>query len=317
MTAVAAAGLANAAWQEVASARDRRRFPPPGRLVDIGGRRLHLLEAGTGAPTLVVVPALGEHVLGWVRFQRELAGEMRVVLCDRAGTGWSDPPPRGRRTPADIADELHDLLGAAGIGPPYVLAAHSLGGIIARQFAARHPGDVAGMILVDSSHEDQVHRRSELYGWLGGRGYYLKMALGHQGRILGLRRLAAAAGRAGKMDADIASEVLPEHAGPARAITLSTRLRRVVVREILMMARLNCEPPDLGSIPLGVVTAGQAYPGWVPMQEEPAGLSTNSTRVTAEGSRHYVQLDDPELVLQVIRDIARKSGPRTASATEG
>lgn len=191
-----------------------------------------------------------------------------------------------------------------------MLAAHSIGGIIARQFAARHPGNVAGMVLVDSSHENQAHRRRDLLGWAAGRVLYLRIALSHQGRILGLRRLAAAAGRARALDADVASQVLPEHANAARAIGLSTRQRRVVVREMLMAARLRGEPPDLGSIPLGVVTAGKAFPGWVPMQEELASLSTNSTHVTAKGSGHYVRVDDRDLVFQVIRDIARKSAPR-------
>ena len=165
ITATCAAGLLSAAVQELASARDRRRFPPPGRMVDVGARRLHLLEAGTGPPTLVVVPALGENLLGWVRMQRDLAAEMRVVLYDRGGTGWSDPPPRGRATSAGIADELHGLLSAAGIAPPYVLAAHSIGGVIARAFAARYAAEVTGLVLVDSSHEDQANRRSQLFGW--------------------------------------------------------------------------------------------------------------------------------------------------------
>jgi pimeloyl-ACP methyl ester carboxylesterase len=317
ITATCAAGLLSAAVQELASARDRRRFPPPGRMVDLGGRRMHLLEAGTGPPTLVVVPALGENLLGWVRIQLELAAEMRVVLYDRGGTGWSDPPPRGRSTAADIADELHGLLSAAGIAPPYVLAAHSIGGVIARAFAARYGAEVTGLVLVDSSHEDQATRRHELFGWAGGRLYYQRMALRRRVSILGLRRLAAAAGRLADLDGDIARAVLPEHAAAARAIALSTRQRRVSVRETLMMSRLSGRPPDLGSTPLTVVTAGEPpYRGWVAMQEEIAGLSTSSTRITAEGSGHDVQLDDPELVLRVIRDMARTSVPHPADARD-
>lgn len=317
IAATCAAGLLSAAVQGLGSARDRRRFPPPGRMVDVGGRRLHLLEAGAGPPTLVVVPALGENLLGWVRIQRELAAEMRVVLYDRAGTGWSDPPPRGRRSPVDIADELHGLLRAAGIAPPYVLAAHSMGGVIARAFAARYAAEVAGLVLVDSSHENQASRRRQLFGWAGGRVYYQRMALRRRASVLGLRRLAAAAGRVPDLDADIARATLPEYAAAARAIALSTRQRRASVREILVMAGLSSTPPDLGDIPLTVVTAGQVpYRGWVAMQEEIAGLSTSSTRITAEGSGHYVQLDDPELVLRVIRDMARKSAPHPADARD-
>ena len=174
--AISAAVLSSVAYQEVAAARDRRRFPAPGRLVDIGGRRLHLLDAGEGSPAVVVVPALGEGGLTWIRIQRELAAELRVVLYDRAGTGWSDPPPRGRRTFGDVAAELRSLLEYAGIVPPYVLVAHSLGGLIARRFAVRYPGTVAGLVLVDSSHEGQASRHG-IDGWPYGRAQYYRRAL--------------------------------------------------------------------------------------------------------------------------------------------
>ena len=86
--AIAAAALAAVAHQEAGAARDRRRFPAPGRLVDVGGCRLHLVEAGKGTPAVVVVTALGDSVLLWMRIQRELAAEMRVILYDRAGVGF-------------------------------------------------------------------------------------------------------------------------------------------------------------------------------------------------------------------------------------
>jgi alpha/beta hydrolase fold len=120
-TTLGAVGIASAAYQVAAEARDRRRFPPLGRLADVGGRYLHLLEAGTGSPAVIIVPALGGNVLDWLAFHRELARDMRVCVYDRAGFGWSDRPPRGRRTFDDMADELRQGLAGAGIGPPYVL----------------------------------------------------------------------------------------------------------------------------------------------------------------------------------------------------
>ena len=124
VVASGAVGMASAVYQVAAEARDRRRFPPPGRLADVGGRFLHLLEAGTGSPAVVIVPAIGGNVLDWLAFQRELARDMRVCVYDRAGFGWSDPPPRGRRTFDDMADELRQGLAGAGIGPPYLLVGH-------------------------------------------------------------------------------------------------------------------------------------------------------------------------------------------------
>src|SRR5262245_3123277 len=97
LAAAMALGLASAAYQAAGEARDRRRFPPPDRLVDVGGYRLHLLCAGQGSPAVVVIPALGGAALGWLTIQRSLATETTVCLYDRAGLGWSDLA-HGRRT---------------------------------------------------------------------------------------------------------------------------------------------------------------------------------------------------------------------------
>ena len=160
--AVAATGLVSAAYQQAADAADRHRFPPPGRLADVGGRRIHLLARGEGTPAVVIVPALASNVLEWVRVQRAAATKTTVCVYDRAGVGWSDPPPLGTLTLDGMADDLHAALAATGIGPPYIIAGQSLGGIVARRFQARYPADVTGMLLVDSSHEDQSRR----FGWL-------------------------------------------------------------------------------------------------------------------------------------------------------
>lgn len=140
---LAATGALSAAYQAYGGWRDRRRFPPPGRLVEVGGRRVHVWPAGnaapTVAPTVVVVPSLATSGLEWVAIKRALGPDAAVVLYDRAGVGWSDPGPRPR-TAGRIADELHQLLQAAGVAPPYLLVGHSLGGLVVRLYAARHPG---------------------------------------------------------------------------------------------------------------------------------------------------------------------------------
>ena len=109
----AIAGLASATYQAVSEARDRRRYPPPGRMVDIGGRRLHLVTAGEGSPAVVIIPALADSVLLWMRVLEGVAAETHACVSDRAGVGWSDPPPHWRRTPDLMAADLHALLSAA------------------------------------------------------------------------------------------------------------------------------------------------------------------------------------------------------------
>jgi pimeloyl-ACP methyl ester carboxylesterase len=140
--------LAGAIYQKAGLRRDSKFYPPPGRFVDLGTHRLHLLEAGEGSPAIVLESGLMSTVLGWTEIQRALAQSYRVVSYDRAGLGWSDAGPMPR-TAERIVDELHSLLERAAVPPPYVLVGHSFGGLTMPLFAARYPEETAGMVLVD------------------------------------------------------------------------------------------------------------------------------------------------------------------------
>jgi pimeloyl-ACP methyl ester carboxylesterase len=140
--------LLGALYQLWGTQKDNKLYPPPGRLIDLGTHRLHLLESGQSGPTIVLEAGLMSTVLSWSDLQRELAGTFRVVSYDRAGLGWSDLGPMPR-TADQIVTELHDLVGRAAIPPPYVLVGHSFGGLTMPLFAARYPEEVAGMVLVD------------------------------------------------------------------------------------------------------------------------------------------------------------------------
>ncbi|WP_433176760.1 alpha/beta fold hydrolase [Actinoallomurus sp. CA-150999] len=131
--------------------------PPLGRLYDVGDRRLMLHRSGTGGPAVVFLPGAGLVGLDYVNTHDRVAELTTSVLYDRAGTGWSDPVALPR-TAAAVTDELHALLPAAGIPAPYVLVGHSLGGAYARHYAQRFPGEVAGLLLLDPTHEDFLVR---------------------------------------------------------------------------------------------------------------------------------------------------------------
>ena len=136
-------------YQISGTRRDARAFPPPGRLVDVGGHRLHIHESGRGnGPTIVLEAGLMSTVLSWSSIEHELARSFCVVSYDRAGLGWSDLGPMPR-TADRMVTELHALLERAIITPPYVLVGHSFGGLTMPLFAARFPEKVAGMVLVD------------------------------------------------------------------------------------------------------------------------------------------------------------------------
>jgi pimeloyl-ACP methyl ester carboxylesterase len=127
---------------------------PPGKLVDLGGHRLHVNCSGNGAPAVVVELGLGDFSFEWALVQNEVARFTRICTYDRAGHAWSDPGPMPR-TYSQINLELRDALRKLGVRGPYVLVGHSFGGPVARQFAADYPKDLAGMVFVDTVHEDQ------------------------------------------------------------------------------------------------------------------------------------------------------------------
>jgi pimeloyl-ACP methyl ester carboxylesterase len=135
-------------------------FAVPHRLVDIGGRRLNLFCSGSGSPTVVFDAPAGSAAWVWWAVQPTVAAKTRACVYDRAGFGFSDLSPRAGSS-GNAVDDLHRLLAAAGIAPPYVLVGNSLGGGNMELFAWQHPGEVSGLVLVEPMHEDDVARADE------------------------------------------------------------------------------------------------------------------------------------------------------------
>lgn len=124
------------------------------RLVEVTpGRRLNLYCVGSGSPTVIFEAGMGVEAGTWGLVQPGIAERTRTCSYERAGLGFSDPADRPG-TAANAVDDLHDLLAAANIKPPYVLVGHSYGGMIVRLYADLHPYDVVGMVLVDTAKED-------------------------------------------------------------------------------------------------------------------------------------------------------------------
>jgi pimeloyl-ACP methyl ester carboxylesterase len=151
MTLLAVAG---ATYQAIETRASARRSPEAGRLVDIGGYRLKINCTGKGSPTVVLEAGLGDVSIEWNHVQPKIAQFSRVCSYDRAGYGASDAGPMPR-TSAQIAKELHTLLQNAGEPPPYVLVGHSFGGYNVRVFNGSYSDQVAGVVLVDATQEDQ------------------------------------------------------------------------------------------------------------------------------------------------------------------
>ncbi|WP_347594981.1 alpha/beta hydrolase [Acrocarpospora sp. B8E8] len=328
------AALASAAHQILGERQDMRRFPPPGKLVDVDGRRLHVWCEGDHGPTVVVVTSLGSGCLEWVRIQRRLLPHHRVVLYDRGGLDWSEWVP-GRRSAVELAEELHAALEAADIPGPYVLVGHSLGGSIIRVYAARHPEKAAGLILVDASHERSSEEIVEEFGWrMGDFGRWQRALTRYVLRPRGIERTRVRFLGHRDYHDEAALTVPADWVGAAVALALTTRRRRAVVAELVQNGSANrkafaAERRDFGDLPLTVITrsmtAVDTYYGfadaeflrrwmkiWMPLQQDLATLSTNSRHVIAENASHHVHIDEPDLVVSAIIDMCetiRKSRP--------
>jgi pimeloyl-ACP methyl ester carboxylesterase len=291
---VAAAG---AAYEAIASASDATVYPHAGRLVDIGGYKLHLDCRGEGSPTVVLDAGLSASSLDWALVQTELAQATRVCSYDRAGMGWSEPGP-APRSPGHLAQELHLLLENAGVAGPYVLVGHSLAGKNIRMFARAYPSGVAGMVLVDARSE-MVESPADMEAFpqaLEGQATQYSLA-----RRFGIARLFGA-GLVGEplVPAALATAMVLAQTQP-NAITETTAegLARSADDEVLMTT-------TLGSLPLVVVAAGESMrnlPNWPEAQRAMAKLSIRGQLVVAETSHHGVHIAQPNVVLGAIQNV--------------
>jgi pimeloyl-ACP methyl ester carboxylesterase len=155
--------LLGVAFEQAGSFLDRRAFPQVGQSFDVGGRSMNIACLGTGSPTVLLESDLAVAGYSWLRAQREIGRFAHVCWYDRAGYGWSDPGPFPNHSDS-VARDLHNLLTAAHITPPYLLVGHGIGGFHVRVFNGLYPDEIRGMILVDPLNEDttiQVHNHDE------------------------------------------------------------------------------------------------------------------------------------------------------------
>ena len=174
------AALAGVLYQRLASRGDLDATPPPGRLVDVGGHRLHIWCSGSaapGTPSVLFDSGLGGGAFSWARIAPEVAKFTQTCTYDRAGMGYSDPGP-APRTSGQIAKELAELIQNSGIARPVILAGLSFGGFNTRIVASEHPDLAAGLVLVSASHENQGERSAAAGGDFTITGYFVSRRMG-------------------------------------------------------------------------------------------------------------------------------------------
>ncbi len=306
-------------------AEDQRLLPyvEPGQLVDIGGRRINLHCAGSGAPTVVLMAGLTSWSPVWYKTQPVVAQRTRVCAFDRAGYGFSDPAPRPQIL-SDTVNDLHAVLKAAPIPGPYVLVGHSLGGVEARLYAQRWPQDVAGMILVDTSpagellieaNQPGLADDEEIDEWVSEELYCALLAA--HGPL-----------EPSSPEYKDCSKALPSDTPAAfrkawpQFFTAAYAAAKVSLISSLYTHRYDSvDHRPLGAMPLVVLSAEysfsidtpagirfwQAYKkAWYARHEALAHLSSRGVYRLIEGSGHAIQLDKPQAVIDAVDEVLRQ-----------
>jgi pimeloyl-ACP methyl ester carboxylesterase len=286
-------------YHALASLRDRHEFPPPGRLVEVDGCRLHLQIVGCGLPSVVLESGLGGMSTAWGWIQPEAAKFSSVVSYDRAGLGWSGPDA-APKSAGLAARRLRTLLQNAGILPPYVLVGHSMGGLLVRVFAGLFPDEVAGVVLLDAVHPDQ-HLRSSAIALHMRTGFAFLRVVPWLAR-LGYVRLSGLFNSWG--------EGLPaRQAAESAAFLASYRHLRTTLDESRAWDALCAEvrrAGGMGDTPLAVVTAGKdVLPGQPELQGELAALSSDSFHLVVPGADHVTLVTRREYALKAVQAIRR------------
>jgi pimeloyl-ACP methyl ester carboxylesterase len=254
-------------------------------VVDVNGRAFYRSALGTDGPTVVLESGANDPAAPWFAIENAVASFARVFSYDRANTAGSasDPAPRPR-TGEEIVPELHALLAAADEPGPYVFVGHSIGGVFIRMYASMYPEDVAGMVLIDSSHEEQNARVQELLSpeqWAA----YMQMNIVIEGLDL---------------DASFAQLTELEQSSPLRPMPL------------FVVSAGQADDP--AAMPPDWPTEAQ-HALWMELQEDLAGLVPGARHVVAEESRHYVHQSQPDLVVDAIRQVVDAVREPTSWAT--
>jgi len=321
---VVIAAVSGALYEQMQRARDRENFPQIGRSVDIGGRRLTIDCSGAGQPAVILASgapwafysnprAMWENGAPrpgyrWVAIQRQMAPSTTTCWYDPAGSGWSDPGPYPRDS-ASQARDLHALLQAAGVPPPYLLVAESSAALDARVFTGFYPAEVAGLVLVNGVHPDLLIRTRPRAGlpWPG----FVSHSQDASARILSLIGLY----RFGSINHPAPA---PPPQGIASAewntiwhLTQSPKARAALVQDIASRNQSTAEARaagSLGSRPLAVVSsenveAASAYPGlWMELQTDLARLSTRGKNIVIGGDGDPIY-QSPGAVLEAVRQV--------------
>ena len=324
---IAAAALAaGALYQRAGARRSRSRLAPPGRLVDVGGHRLHALCAGQGTPLVLLESGIAASSLSWTLVHPAIAAFTRVCAYDRAGLAWSDAPSRAPAFDRIVGD-LEALLARVGSDGPVVLVGHSFGSFVVRAWAARHPGRAAGIVMVDPPTEWLSLTPQAARLIRGGRQLSkIGAVLAHFGVVracLALltggapgapRRFVKVFGpTAARTLERLVGEVrkLPEEVLPAvQALWCQPKCFHAMADYLGALEREGAaiaavEPP--AGIPVVVISSGTQPAEQLAAHAALAARSAAGRHVVASRSGHWILFDEPDVIVQAVRELVERA----------
>jgi pimeloyl-ACP methyl ester carboxylesterase len=299
-------------------------FARPHQLVDIGGRKMHLYCSGQGATSVIFDAPSGEAGWNWFRVQPAVAAHTRACVFDRAGLGFSDPAKRPN-TSLNVTEDLHKLLAAAGVKPPYVMVGNSLGGANVQVYAYRYPAEVKGLVLVEPEHEDETRRLDKASGGNLGKVYAMVkqqndycMAAARKGFRPGSEEQTNCIGNpAESYGPTLGAAVMAATTKPAYWRTNVDEWDAIKVSD----EQLRKLRRPFGAMPVIVLTRGvspYAVPGKpqsalnkamedenATIQKEIAALSTRGKQRVVPGAGHVIHADKPEAVVDAVLEVLK------------
>jgi pimeloyl-ACP methyl ester carboxylesterase len=313
-------------YQRLGSHAASRRFLAPGELIDVGGHRLHVLCSGSGRPPVLLESGIAASSISWAVVQPALAQFTRACTYDRAGLAWSDVPSCPR-TFERIVDELAQVLKRVAVGGRCILVGHSFGSFVVRGYAMRHPEAVAGMVLVDPAiewlepdpHRAYRLRRAQFLARVGAWLAYIGVPRACLALLIG--GAPSAPQRFSRLFGETVAQTLNRLVGEVRKLPPETYPlmqefwsqpkcyyamadhMAALERDGTTIARI-VSPPEIPTI---VISSGNQPQERIEAQRLLAASSCDGRHVIAARSSHWVQFDEPELVIAAVRELVDRS----------